>query len=295
MLHQRPRKVPTNCSEIFLKRIARADAAATLAPMLTTAIRAAREAGDLLRRNFGKPLKRNEVTAHDIKLEMDVRAQATIERAILRAHPRHTILGEEGVRGKFDGDYRWIVDPLDGTVNYAYAIPQFCVSIACQKKSASRSPHDRLTPGWQTVAGVIYDPIRDEMSAASRDGAATLNGKRIHVSQRRALEDAIVSVGFFKTDALIDQSMPHFKRLVHRARKVRIMGAAALDLAYVANGRYDVYLEYGVKLWDIAAGLLILERAGGVCELKPAYAPHAYNVFTSGRVNRAAVMGGRRL
>jgi myo-inositol-1(or 4)-monophosphatase len=263
--------------------------------MLTTAIRAAQQAGDLLRRNFGKPLKRNEVTAHDIKLEMDVRAQRAIERAILRAHPRHAILGEEGIHGKFDGDHRWIVDPLDGTVNYAYSIPQFCVSIACQKKSASRSANNQLTPGWRTIAGVIYDPIRDELFAASSGGAATLNGKRIHVSQRRELSDAIVSVGFFKTDKLIDQSMPHFQRLVHRARKVRIMGAAALDLAYVASGRYDVYLEYGVKLWDIAAGLLILECAGGLCELKPTNAPNTYNVFTSGKVNRAAVMGGRKL
>jgi myo-inositol-1(or 4)-monophosphatase len=263
--------------------------------MLTTAIRAAREAGDLLRRNFGKPLKRNEVTAHDIKLEMDVRAQQTIERVILRAHPNHAILGEEGIRGKFGGDFRWIVDPLDGTVNYAYCIPQFCVSIACQRKTESRSPHDRLTPGWQTLAGVIYDPIREELFAATLDGAATLNGKRIRVSQRRNLSEAVVSVAFFKTSALIDQSMPHFQRLVHRARKVRIMGAAALDLAYVACGRYDAYLEYGVKLWDIAAGLLILERAGGVCEVKPSLAPHSYNVFARGKVHRAAVMGGRKL
>jgi myo-inositol-1(or 4)-monophosphatase len=277
------------------KKVAGCNLVVTLRAMLTTALRAAREAGDLLRRNFGKPLRANEITAHDIKLEMDVRAQQTIERCIMRSHPTHAILGEEGIGGKFGGDYRWIVDPLDGTVNYAYGIPQFCVSIACQKKTDSRTPTDRLTPGWDTVAGVIYDPVRDEMFAAARDGAATLNGKRIRVSRRRTLSDAIVSVGFFKTSALIDQSMPHFKRLAHRARKVRIMGAAALDLAYVACGRYDVYLEYGVKLWDIAAGLLILERAGGVCELKPTNAPHSFNVLSSGMVSRAAVMAGRKL
>jgi myo-inositol-1(or 4)-monophosphatase len=263
--------------------------------MLNTARRAAREAGELLRRNFGKPLQARAITAHDIKLEMDVRAQQAIERCILRAHPRHAVLGEEGIRGSFGGTHRWIVDPLDGTVNYAYGIPQFCVSIACQKKADSAALCDRLTPGWETIAGVIYDPIRDEMFAAARDGAATLNGRPIRASGRRRLSEAIVAVGFFKTRALIDQSMPHFQRLVHRSRKVRIMGAAALDLAYVACGRYDVYLELGVKLWDIAAGLLLVERAGGRWELTPTNLPHSFNVFASGGVSRAAVMGGRTL
>jgi myo-inositol-1(or 4)-monophosphatase len=261
--------------------------------MLTTAIHAAYEAGELLRRNFGKRLKIHQSLAHDIKLEMDVRAQQTIERAILKRFADHAIVGEEGVSGAPDSDYRWIIDPIDGTVNYTYRIPHFCVSIACQKKTRadkSRKSKRALAAGWTTIAGVIYDPMRDEMFTASETTPARLNGKPIRASSRTALSEAIIAIGFFKTPELIERSLPHFQRLIHRARKIRIMGAAAIDLAYVACGRYDVYLEYGVKLWDVAAGLHILEKAGGVWEAKATGTPHTYDVFASGKVDRREVV-----
>jgi myo-inositol-1(or 4)-monophosphatase len=197
------------------------------------------------------------------------------------------------VFGKPDSEYRWVIDPLDGTVNYTYSIPHFSVSIACQKRNtrpAADKSKFNATPGWTTIVGVIYDPMRNEMFCASEKTPARLNGKPIRVSSRTKLEDAVVSVGFFKTTEVIDRSLPHFQRLVHRARKVRIMGSAALDLAYVACGRYDAYLEYGIKLWDIAAGLLLLEKARGSCELRLDRQLHTYDIFAGGNIKRSTVL-----
>src|SRR5437773_1602888 len=186
--------------------------------MLSTAVHAAKQAGRLLRRDFGKRLKVREAFAHDIKLELDVLAQELIERAIQKKFPRHAIVGEEGVKGVSGSDHRWIIDPLDGTANFSYSIPHFCVSIACQRKDHDDKPARSkclITPGWTTVLGVIYDPIRDELFAASLESSARLNGRPIRVSPRTALRDAVVSVGFFKTAELINKSLPQFQRLVH--------------------------------------------------------------------------------
>lgn len=239
--------------------------------MLDTAIEAALAAGKLLRSHFGQPQPVNEMARHDIKLEMDVRAQETIVRVILAAYPDHAILGEEGVSGRADADVRWVIDPLDGTVNYFYGIPHYAVSIAAQQKIGHAQ--------WETVAGVVLDPELDEMFAASKDGPATLNEKPIHVSDRTQLNDAIMSIGFFKSADTIRRSLQDFTNLVSRVRKVRIQGAAALDVAYVACGRYDAYIEYGIKLWDICAGQLILDRAGGKTESRAsADGQHAFDV-----------------
>ena len=223
---------------------------------LQTAIEAALAAGDLLRQNFGGTLDVNAFEAHDIKLELDVRSQDLITQKLLAQFPDHAILGEEGVAGCADSPFQWVVDPIDGTVNYFYGVPHFCVSIA-------------LKHGDDIVAGVILDPMRNELWAAEQGFPTTLNGKPVRVSQRTRLSDAILSVGFSKTKATINAGMPLLEHYVQRARKCRLMGSAALDLAYVACGRLDAYIEQAVSLWDVAAGKLLVEGAGGIFQSVP--------------------------
>ncbi len=239
--------------------------------MLETAIEAAAEAGKLLRKNFGTQLSVNQATHHDIKLEIDEQAQQLITRVILADFPDHAVLGEEGVSGNQNSDMRWVVDPLDGTVNYFYGIPHYAVSIAAQQRIGADE--------WETVAGVVLDPELDELFVSEKGKAAMLHGRPIHVSERTDLAEAIVAIGFFKSEATINRSLQDFGQLIHKVRKLRLMGAAALDVVYVACGRYDAYLEYGIKLWDIAAGQLILENAGGCIESKPDnHVEHAFDV-----------------
>ncbi len=180
--------------------------------------------------------------------------------------PDHRILGEEATSGDPAADVRWVVDPLDGTVNYFYSIPHYAVSIAAQARRGTGDGRD----SWETVAGAVFDPERDEMFTASRDQPARLNGQPIHVSDRATLAEAIVSIGFFKSEETVRRSLAMFDGVINKVRKVRLQGAAALDVVYVASGRYDAYIEYGIKLWDIAAGQLILEQAGGRATNTPA-------------------------
>jgi len=238
--------------------------------MLETAIEAASEAGKLLRRNFGSTLQVDLATPHDIKLEIDKQAQRVITKVILAEFPDHCILGEEAVTGNPNADVRWVVDPLDGTVNYFYNIPHYAVSIAAQERKGA----DR----WETVAGVVLAPEIDELFATEKGQPATLQGNPIHVSNRTDLSEAIVTIGFFKSTETINRSLQDFGRIIHRVRKMRLMGAAALDVAYVACGRYDAYIEHGIKLWDIAAAQLILENAGGRVESQPTSDPHSFDV-----------------
>jgi len=223
---------------------------------LDAAVEAARAAGELLRHNFQQPLRINAAEAHDIKLEIDVRAQELISDLLLREFPAHALYGEEGVVGDQTSDHQWVVDPLDGTVNYFYGIPHFCVSIALRYMG-------------EIIVGVIHDPIRDEMWTAQKGDTPLLNGKPFRVSERADLAEAVISVGLSKTGVTIAAGLPLLQEMVHRARKCRLMGSAALDLAYVACGRLDAYIEQGISLWDIAAGWILVETAGGTVELKP--------------------------
>lgn len=224
--------------------------------LLDTAIAAAREAGALLRANFGGAAQVNEFHDHDIKLELDVRTQALITERLLGAYPGHALYGEEGVAGNPTSEWQWIVDPLDGTVNFFYGIPHFCVSIALRR-------------GDEIQLGVIFDPMRDELWAVTKGGVPTLNGKPITVSARTELKDAVMSIGFAKSKTTIAAGLPLVEKFVGRVRKVRLMGSAALDLAYVACGRLDAYIESSVSLWDVAAGKLLVESAGGRYESAP--------------------------
>ncbi len=217
---------------------------------LDTAIHAAREAGKLLRENFGTKLHVNALEAHDIKLELDVRSQELITKILLGAFPDHAIYGEEGIAGNQQSASQWIVDPIDGTVNYFYGIPHFCISIALRERG-------------EIVVGVIYDPIREELWQVFKGEAPLLNGAPISASQRTQLSESVLSVGFSKTKTTIDSGLPLFEQMVYRARKCRLMGSAALDMAYVACGRLDAYIEQSVSLWDVAAGKILVESAGG--------------------------------
>ncbi len=237
----------------------------TIKQALPVAVEAARRAGALMRRNFHSVKKINEEIQHDIKLELDVRCQKLIERTVLSAFPRSAVLGEEGTVGDLGAEFRWVVDPIDGTVNFAYGIPHACVSIALQQKIAdvTRGGVDLTGADFATVLGVVYDPFCDELWTATAGEPARLNGRRISVSSRTKLREAIVAIGFAKYRWSMSATLPLFDTLIQRVRKVRIMGSAALALTYVASGRMDAYLEGGIRLWDIAAGGLILKQAGG--------------------------------
>jgi myo-inositol-1(or 4)-monophosphatase len=222
---------------------------------LDAAENAARKAGELLRKNFGRSQHVNAALAHDIKLAIDVQAQELISKGLLKEFPEHALFGEEGIVGDQSSEHQWIVDPLDGTVNYFYRIPHFCVSIALRLKG-------------EIIVGVIYDPIRDEMWSVQKGEKPRLNGQYFNVSQRAELSEAVVSVGLAKTDDTIDSNLPLLQAMIHRVRKCRVLGSAALDMAYVACGRFDAYIERGISLWDVAAGWILVETAGGLVDLR---------------------------
>ena len=223
---------------------------------LNAAENAARAAGKLLRTNFHQRQRVNVVAAHDIKLEIDVQTQELISDLLLKEFPAHALYGEEGIVGDQSSDHQWIVDPLDGTVNYFYGIPHFCTSIALRLRG-------------EIIVGVIYDPIRNEMWTGQKGDVSRLNGSRIHVSDRTELAEAVISIGLAKTSETIDKNFPLLQHMIHRVRKCRVFGSAALDMAYVACGRFDAYIETGISLWDIAAGWLLVENADGAVDLCP--------------------------
>ena len=228
--------------------------------------KAARAAGQLLCANFHQPHRVNASQPHDIKLAIDVETQDLISKQLLGQFPEHALYGEEGLVGDQTSEHQWVVDPLDGTVNYFYGIPHFCVSIALRWKS-------------EIIVGVIYDPIRDEMWTAQKGEKPLLNGKECHVSDRADLAEAVVSVGLSKTGETITAGLPVLEQMVHRARKCRLLGSAALDMAYVACGRLDAYVEQGISLWDIAAGWILVETAGGTVDMRPR--PHMHDKYSA--------------
>ena len=222
---------------------------------LETAVSAAKEAGELLHKNFHQDKNVDEAQHHDIKLELDRKAQDLIFERISSQFPNHALYGEEGIGGNQDSEYQWIVDPIDGTVNFFYGIPHFCVSIAMRK-------------GEEILVGVIYDPMTNELWTAEKGGAVLLNNQPLAVSNRSKLEEAIVFIGCGKDEEAPKIGLERFRKASLRCRKMRMMGSAALGMAYTASGRLDAYVESRISLWDIAAGKLILEMAGGACELQ---------------------------
>ncbi|MDF1815795.1 MAG: inositol monophosphatase family protein [Verrucomicrobiales bacterium] len=227
-----------------------------MSPELELTIAAAKEAGELLRANYESDLVVDEMKAHDIKLELDVKTQDLITERILATFPDHAIYGEEGIGGNQESSSQWIVDPIDGTVNFFYGIPHFCVSIALRQEG-------------ELKLGAIYDPMMDEMFAVDYEGPATRNGKPIQPSNRAELRQAVVTIGFSKTKESMDAGLERYRKLAYQVRKTRMMGSAALALAYISCGRLDAYIEEQISLWDIAAGVLLVERGGGSVTVTP--------------------------
>lgn len=217
---------------------------------LNLATEAAIEAGKLLRKHFGKPLKVDEAMHHDIKLALDKESQDLITSILLSARPTDALYGEEGIAGNQDSGRQWIVDPIDGTVNFFYGIPHFCISIA-------------LRVDDEVVLGVIHDPMVGETWTVEKGGIPLLNGEPASVSSRTKLEESILFVGCGKSTEALSTGMKRFQKASLRARKMRMMGSAALGMAYICCGRLDAYVESTISLWDIAAGKLLVEAAGG--------------------------------
>lgn len=230
---------------------------------LEAAVSAARAAGKLMHANWRKPKKINAEESHDIKLELDVRCQKLIEKTLRRTFPGIPVLGEEGISGDMTAEYRWVVDPIDGTVNYAFGMPHAAVSIALEHQEKS-------------VVGVIYDPFTDELWTVIRGQPTRLNGRPVRCSNRARIEDAIIALGFSKSTENLTKSLPYVNRLARRARKIRILGSAALELAYVASGRLDAYIERRINLWDVAAGSLMVEASGGEFYAVPTAGQYRY-------------------
>ncbi|MDP7051518.1 MAG: inositol monophosphatase family protein [Verrucomicrobiota bacterium] len=227
--------------------------------LLANAVEAARSAGAVMKRNLMEDKKINEATQRDIKLELDVRCQRRIESLLTRAHPEIAILGEEENSGDIESELRWVVDPIDGTVNFTYGIPHACVSIALQQRLAKRNGYGE---DYETIIGAVLDPFTDELWTAIRGQVSKLNGRKINVNDG-GLRESLLSIGFAKDRKTLDYMMPYFAKLMPEIRKPRIMGSATLALTYVACGRFHGYIESKVRLWDIAAGGLIVECAGG--------------------------------
>lgn len=223
---------------------------------LQTAIDTAKAAGAFLKEHFDDNKRVDEASQHDIKLELDKVSQALITKRLLAAFPDHAILGEEGKEGDPSSPYEWIVDPIDGTVNYYYGIPQYCVSIALRHEG-------------EIIVGVIYDPMLDECWYAEKGGKAYKNGVEQHVSPRVNMNEAIVFIGHGKTEGSKEKGLRRFAHVSSQVRKIRIIGTAALALAYIASARFDAYVESMVSIWDIAAGKLIVECAGGRVDFTP--------------------------
>ena len=223
-----------------------------MASYLETAVEIARESGSLLanflERRIGFELKGD----FDLVTEAD-RASERLVIERLRSHfPSHGIMAEEGGGHESASDYVWYVDPLDGTTNFAHGFPVFNITLALEKAG-------------QMIAGVVYDPTRNEMFAAERGGGAYLNGRRVHVSKVTKLESTLVATGFPSRNRHLNVNVHFYYQLAMLTHGVRRAGAAALDLAYVACGRLDGFWEFGLNPWDMAAGWLLIEEAGGRC------------------------------
>ncbi|MBX7157784.1 MAG: inositol monophosphatase [Verrucomicrobiae bacterium] len=224
---------------------------------LPKAIEIVQEAGQMLIGAFGQTLKVDAMSDHDIKLKLDQECQELMTHRILEAFSDHTVFGEEGSTAEYGAsELQWIVDPIDGTVNFFYGFPHFAITLALQKNR-------------QTILGITYDPLRNELFTAVKGGGAKLNGHKIRVSARKQLNEAMVSTGFAKMKSVVEESWGSVQFLANHARKVRMNGCAALDLAYIACGRLDAYFERGIRLWDIAGGTLLVEEAGGRVDLLP--------------------------
>ncbi len=220
----------------------------------SVACEAARAAGNLLRQRFREtePLEVESKGLHDFVTRVDREAEAAVVGHLMERFPHHTVMAEEGSPDAEVADYRWVVDPLDGTTNFIHGVPAFAVSIALE---TSRG----------LTAGVVHDPIRDETFHACLGGGARLNGEPISCSRPAGTHQALVATGFpFRDVSRLDRYLVAFEGFIRSTAGLRRAGSAAIDLAYTACGRYDGFWEVGLSRWDIAAGALLVREAGGV-------------------------------
>lgn len=242
------------------------------------AIQAARKAGLILKSRLGKKRKIGFKGEVNLVTEMDILAEKIIIAEIQKHFPEHDILAEEEAAREKDSAFRWIIDPLDGTTNYAHGFPVFCVSIA-------------LTKNGEAILGVVFDPTRDELFLAEKGKGAHLNGRKIRVSSQADLSRSLLATGFpYDLRKSPINNFDHFQNFALRAQAVRRAGSAALDLCYVAAGRFDGFWEMKLAPWDMAAGSLIVSEAGGTVSNflgKPLALTGSHVLATNGKIHRA--------
>jgi len=241
--------------------------------LLQTAVDAARAAGRHALQNRQRRREYVERSAHDVKLALDLECQRVAESVIARAWPDPRILGEEGGAGAGMDELVWVIDPIDGTVNFSHGMPLWCCSVAVMQ-------------GGDTLAGAVFVPELDELYTAARDGVSERNGARIAVSDASSLAEAMILTGVSKHMDSNPEALRFMATIASRAQKVRVMGAAAVDICHVACGRADGYFESSIYLWDVAAAGLVARRAGGCAEILESLSPvHLRYLCTNGRIH----------
>ena len=244
--------------------------------LLDCAQAAAIAAGQHALRNRQRRQRDARLFEHDVKLELDRECQTVAEQVIRQRYPHHAFLGEEDTHHtSTDAEMRWIIDPIDGTVNFFHGLPIWCSSVAVQRRG-------------QTLAGAVFAPQLDCCYTARVGRRARCNGRVIRVSETARLDQAMIATGIAKARELHAQSLQNFTKMTAKARKTRIMGSAALDICHVACGQIDAFYENGIFLWDIAAGALIVQQAGGMGEILHS-GPGQRMTFmaTNGKLHRA--------
>jgi myo-inositol-1(or 4)-monophosphatase len=219
----------------------------------------AREAGARLREFLAQGVETEYKGDVDLVTVADRTVEKLIRERLGVAFPEHGVYGEEGTRERMEAEFRWYVDPLDGTTNFAHGFPQFCVSMGLERRAAGMTPEQDGT----LQAAVIYDPMRDELFTAERGQGARLNGKPMRVSKIPDLAEALISTGFPSRKRHASPNVHFYQEFTLRSHGVRRAGSAALDLAYVACGRLEAFWEFSLNPWDTAAGILLVEEAGG--------------------------------
>jgi myo-inositol-1(or 4)-monophosphatase len=220
----------------------------------------AREGGKRLREFLAQGVETEYKGDVDLVTIADRTVEKLIRTRLSEVFPEHGVYGEEGTRDRMEGEFRWYVDPLDGTTNFAHGFPQFCVSMGLEQRPTHLKPEE----DGKLVAAVIYDPMRDELFTAERGKGARVNGRPIHVSAVPELAEALLATGFPSRKRHNSPNVHFYHEFTLRSHGVRRAGSAALDLAYVASGRLDAFWEFNLNPWDTAAGILLIEEAGGI-------------------------------
>ena len=219
----------------------------------------ARQAGALLRNFYAQGVATEYKGDVDLVTEADRASERLIVEKLKAAFPSHGVYGEEGTRAGLESEYRWYVDPLDGTTNFAHGFPAFCVVLGLEKRATGLAAN----ADGEIIAGVIFDPLRDEMFSAEKGKGAWLNGKKISVSKTKSIQESLTATGFPSQKRHDNPNIHFYQQMTLRSHGVRRAGSAGLDLAYVACGRLDGFWEFNLNPWDTSAGVLLVEEAGG--------------------------------